>query len=457
MALFLLMLLFFVLFMLLFIFVSPITVLIALPVLVVMLVLLFPRRFLTSDATMASMLLLITAKPIVDLFWDTYLAGFKLLHYYSLAMFFYAVFLLLLRRVRLQDFRFYHLVLITGIYYTILAILYFLAKGNVFSTLEYFLRTTYGIPFFFLMGSYLWEEEKLRRFLWLTIVMLIPIVLMGLYFLITRSPDGYQITGSAEKFWRLRGYYHDASVFGLKMVPLLVSSWYLASRGIRWMYLFTFLASILIFYTYTRALWIFLSVFFILWALQRRNYWILALFLLFVFLRWDFIMERFSYAGITLESPYGFGGRVIRWQYGMEMFASAPIFSKLFGLFVAGITIPGGYIHNLYLQWLLDGGIVGFTINIVIFATLLIATMDMLRRGNIRASLPLYYLAFLLITGFAASYMNVPNVQVYLWSFLGMVFYSPLKLAHGSKGFEAGNSHGLRQHHHESHPHREEG
>ncbi len=457
MALFLLMLPFFLLFMLLFVFVSPATVLIVLPAFVVVLVLLFPRRFLTTDITMGLMLLLITAKPIVDLFWNTYLAGFKLLHYYSLVMFVYALFLLLFRRVRISDFRFYHLVVITGVYYSILAVLYFFAKGNPLSTIEYFLRTTYGLPFFFLMGSYLRDEQHLERFLKLTIIMLIPIALMGLYFLLSRSPEGFQITGSAMKFWRLRGYYHDASVFGLKMVPLLVSSWYLASRGSRWMYVITLLAAALMFYTYTRALWIFLSLFFLLWAIYRKSYWILIPVVAFLFLEWDFIVERFSYAGVTLENPYGFGGRVIRWQYGMEMFSSAPLFSKLFGLFVAGITIPGGYIHNLYLQWLLDGGFTGFAINALIFLVFLLVISRRAMGGDVRAFLPLYYMLFLLVTGFAASYMNVPNVQVYLWSFLGMVFYSPLKLAHGSKGFEAGNSHGLRQYYHESHPYREKG
>ncbi len=457
MTLFLLILLSFVLFLVLFVFVSPITVLIILPFFVLILVLLFPRRFLTTGITMGMMLLLITAKPLVDLFWDIHLGGFKLLHYYSLVMFIYAIFLILLHRIKVTDFRFYHLVLITGIYYSVLAILYLLAKGNVISMVEYFLRTTYGLPFFFLMGSYLWDEKHLRRFLNLTIIMLIPIALMGIYFLVTRSPEGFQITGSAEKFWRLKGYYHDASVFGLKMVPLLVSSWYLASTGKRWMYSITLVAAILMFYTYTRALWIFLAAILFLWTLYRRNYLIMVLVLLFVLFNWNFILERFSYAGVTLESPYGFGGRVAIWQYGIKAFLSAPIFAKMFGLFVVGLTIPGKYIHNLYLQWLFDGGVVGFIINFLILGVFLLSTLDLIRKGNVRALLPVSYLIFLLITGFAASYMNVPNVQVYLWSFLGMVFYSPLKLAHGSKGSEAGNSHGLRQYYHESHPYRKEG
>ncbi len=457
MALFLLLILIFALLMASFLMVSPIILLLTLPVVALILILLFPRRLITTDITMMVLILMITSKPIVDMFWDTYLGGFKLLHYYSFLMYVYALFVLILRRIRLSDFRFYHLVIITGVYYGVLAVLYMMAKGNILSSIEYFLRTTYGVPFFFVMGSYLYEKRNLKRFLLLTVIMLIPVALMGIYFLFTRSPEGFQITGSVEKFWRLRGVYHDASVFGLKMVPLLVASWYLASRGMRWMYVFTVVSALLIFYTYTRALWIYLSILLVLWSVYRRNYWILLAFAVFVFLRWDFIMERFTYAGITLESPYGFGGRVIRWQYGMEMFQNAPLFSRMFGLFVSGITIPGGYIHNLYLQWLLDGGLVGFAINGIIFSVFLLNVVGLVRGGDDRALLPLSYLLFLLITGFAASYMNVPNVQVYLWSFLGMVFYSPLKLAHGSKGFEAGNSHGLRQHHHESHPHRKEG
>ena len=457
MVLFLLMLLLFIALMLLFVSAGPLIFLIIFPAVFLILVLLLPRRFMAADIMMGSMLLLITLKPVVDLFWDTYLAGFKLLHYYSLVMYLYAVFLLVLRRVRLSDFRFYHLALISGVYYTVLAVLYFAAKGNFISTMEYFLRTTYGIPFFFLMGSYLENEGRLERFLWLTVVMLVPIALMGLYFLITGSAEGFQITGAGEKFWRLKGLYHDASVFGLKMVPALVASWYLALRKYRWMNVLVLVLALLIFYTYTRALWIFLSIFFGLWAIYRRNYWIIVILLFLIFLKWDFIVERFTYAGITLESPYGFGGRVIRWRYGLEMFYSAPVFSKLFGLFVAGIVIPGGYIHNLYLQWLLDGGLIGFGINATIFAVFLLSVMRMASKGSARAFLALHYMLFLLVTGFAASYMNVPNVQVYLWSFLGMVFYSPLKLVHGSKGFEAGDSNGLWQHHHESHPHRKEG
>ena len=429
---------------------------------IAVLILLQNPRILLSNIPEGLLIILVVIKPLVDIGWQTYLGGFKMLHLYSGFVYIYALILLLIRGLDFDKFSFYPMVLIMGLYYLTLSILFFMATHSIIGTIDYMMRITYGIPFFFILGRFLHNEGRLERFLKLTIIALIPVVLMGFYFLLTQNPMGFLITGGSVKFWRLKGLYHDASVLGLKMVPLLISSAYLYYRypkgKFRLLYVtLSVSALVILFYTYTRAFWIFGGTILLLWALWRRNFLTIIAGILLIIMNWKTIIDRFTYAGFTFESVYGFSGRVAIWKSAIAAFLSAPLFSKLFGLFISGIIITGGYTHNQYLQWLMDGGVIGIFVNSLIFGTFSLYALKKFKESDFRAILAIYYLLLVFITGFAASYLNTPNVQIYLWTFIGIISYSPLKLVHGSKGFEAGDSNGLRQHHHESHPHRKEG
>ncbi|GEM_PF-1732684 len=440
---------------------NPVFMIAIIAVILVIIMLLYPQIIISSQFLEWFLLLLVVLKPVVDVSWSVYVGSIKLLHIYSAFVYLYAIFLLMLRKNIIRDFKFYPLVIIMGLYYLTLSIFYFLSTGNFIRTVEYLTRLTYGVPFFFILGKFLNTDELLKKFLTLTVWIIVPIAISGLYFLISRDPAGFQITGGAEKFWRLKTFYHDASVFGLKMVPLLIGSIYLyyeKSGGIRNLYLlFSILAILLMFYTYTRAFWFFLFTVLILWSVWRKNITVPLLAAIIIIFNWNHVVERILYSGFTLESPYGFGGRVGIWKFSLNAFMSSPIFSKFFGLFVSGTAITGGFLHNQYLQWLMDGGIVGVVINIIVYGTFFVYALARFRNGDKRAILPIYYLTLLLVTGFTAAYLNVPNIQVYLWSFLGVIAYSPLKLAHGSKGSKEGNSHGLREYYHQSDINREEG
>ncbi len=440
---------------------NPVFMVVFIAIILAILMLLHPRIIISSHLLEWVLLLLIVLKPIVDAGWNIHIGGTKLLHIYSASVYLYALFLILLRKSIVRSFNFYPFVLIMGLYYLTLSIFYFLSTGNVIKTVEYLMRMTYGIPFFFLFGKLLNMNDLLKKFLTLTVWIIVPVAISGLYFLISKDPAGFQITGGEEKFWRLKTFYHDASVFGLKMVPLLIGSIYLyyeKSGRIRNLYLlFSILAILLMFYTYTRAFWFFLFTVLILWSVWRKNVTVPLLAAIIIIFNWNHVVERILYSGFTLESPYGFGGRVGIWKFSLNAFMSSPVFSKFFGLFVSGMAITGGFLHNQYLQWLMDGGIVGVVINIIVYGTFFVYALARFRNGDKRAILPIYYLTLLLVTGFTAAYLNVPNIQVYLWSFLGVITYSPLKLAHGSKGSKEGNSHGLREYYHQSDINREEG
>jgi len=354
--------------------------------------------------------LLIAIRPItIDLFfWDDFIFGFKITHIYSfllIALCFLAVFKL---KVDLKSFNLWIIPVIFFLYH----LAYFLnslLNGNVYSSLEYFLRNVGGIPFFFAIGYILDSEEKFIKFLKIILIPLLILVFFSLIFSFYKIDELYMITGNQKQFWRLKLLYHDAAqlVIYLTMAFIILCYLYIKERKFYYL-LFIYLTLIPIYATQTRSAWVSsLAVFliFLIW-IKKPHY--LIPFIIFFILNFNSILERWNYAGLEFDEE-GFSGRGLVWKSTLYYYLNLDIINKIFGSGVSWAIGRSNY-HNQYLYWLVNNGIVGLFLNFFLVLFLIFRKINFLT-----ASLFIW----IFIGGFLGDPLNMPNVSVIFWSILG--------------------------------------
>ncbi|MDT7879401.1 MAG: hypothetical protein RQ990_00905 [Candidatus Hydrothermia bacterium] len=358
--------------------------------------------------------LLIAIRPItIDLFfWDDFIFGFKITHIYSfllIALCFLAVFKL---KVDLKSFNLWIIPVIFFLYH----LAYFLnslLNGNVYGSLEYFLRNAGGVPFFFAIGYILDSEEKFIKFLKIILIPLLILVFFSLVFSFYKIDELYMITGNQKQFWRLKLLYHDSAqlVIYLTMAFIILCYLYIKERKFYYL-LFIYLTLIPIYATQTRSAWVSsLAVFliFLIW-IKKPHY--LIPFIIFFILNFNSILERWNYAGIEFNEEAGFSGRVGLWKIGLGFFLSYDPIYKIFGQ--VGNIIAKGDFHNQYISWLVYNGIFGLVFNSLVLILLFIKSFSLTKNPMI-----LMVYAWIMISGFLGNFLSMPNVVVFLWSILG--------------------------------------
>ncbi len=359
--------------------------------------------------------ILVALKPIVDIFWNNYVFGFKVTHLFASYMIAVSVILFLRFRIRLADFKFWMVPVVWFVFFSFYAFIYFISTKNAIATLEYSLRLNSGIPYFFILGYMLRNETRFHIFLKIFLLFSLIPMIMGMYFLLTRVEEGFQITSG---FWRLKGLYHDATAFALEVLSVLMVSLHMYEVEKRKLYiLLSALAVYLLFFTYTRSIWTATLLIVLAWVFLYRRVFAMLFLGMFAFLNMETILERWKHAGFTLEET-GLSGRIYIWRYMLEQFVQAPPMNKLFGMLMDGY-LAGGFAHNQYLQVLYENGLLGFFVFAIVLLLMLRIAISNFRRNFVVLA---YLIAFLTI-GISASLINVPNVNILLWGMLGVSCY----------------------------------
>jgi hypothetical protein len=354
--------------------------------------------------------LLIAIRPItIDLFfWDDFIFGFKITHIYSfllIALCFLAVFKL---KVDLKSFNLWIIPVIFFLYH----FAYFLnslLNGNVYGSLEYFLRSAGGVPFFFAIGYILDSEEKFIKFLKIILIPLLILVFFSLIFSFYKIDELYMITGNQKQFWRLKLLYHDSAqlVIYLTMAFIILCYLYIKERKFYYL-LFIYLTLIPIYATQTRSAWVSSLAVFLIFLIWIRKIHYLIPFIIFFVLNFNSILERWNYAGLEFDEE-GFSGRGLIWKSTLYYYLNLDIINKIFGSGVSWAIGRSSY-HNQYLYWLVNNGIVGLFLNFFLVLFLIFRKINFLTGS---------FSIWIFIGGFLGDPLNMPNISVIFWSILG--------------------------------------
>ncbi|MCS7245513.1 MAG: hypothetical protein N2504_05855 [candidate division WOR-3 bacterium] len=355
--------------------------------------------------------LALAIRPItIDLFfWNTYVFGFKITHIYSFFLIALSIFAIFRLKVFIKNYNYWILPALFFIYHFFMGIS-ILQGGKIFSSLEYFLRSAGGIPFFFLIGYLLEDEKELIKFLKIILIPLLVLVAFSVIFTFYRVEELYMITGNQKQFWRLKLLYHDSTqlVIYLTMALIILCYLYYKERKIYYL-IFIYLTLIPIYATQTRSAWVSVAFIMVFFSFLLRSPIYLIPILIFGIFRYEDILKRWDYAGIEFAEEAGFSGRLSLWKIGLYIFLNSDIIKQVFGQVVGPPFLILDF-HNQYIYWLVSNGIFGFLFNISILMILFIKTINPL--------ISMIYM-WIFISGFLANFLIMPNVVIFLWSILG--------------------------------------
>jgi len=310
----------------------------------------FLVAILTFTYPFQAYLLLNIFKPIIDAFYDFQLGPLKITQMVSVyAVVVWFSYLFIKRRIT-QPLTLFDYV--NFLFLLLLPAPLLFAPG--IPTLESSFRLLSGWGFYWLARE---TEKNEERALEIAFILsgIFPTV-MGILSLMGFVPNAFH----EEELKRLKAVYYDATSFGFELVPMWSFLLYRLNRkfSLPEAILF-FLSSYLIYKTYTRALWTsaFLTV--LLTALMGGKFSRFSLIFSFVYavLNFDEILLRFSERGIGTD-PESFNGRIQIWMLGLSRYLSLDPFEMFFGVSVAGKPM-GIFLHNLFLVFLFDYGILG--------------------------------------------------------------------------------------------------
>ncbi len=221
-------------------------------------------------------------------------------------------------------------------------------------TLESTLRLLSGWGFYWLARETGKDEERALEIAFI-LSGIFPTV-MGFLSLMGFIPNAFH----EEELRRLRAVYYDATAFGFELVPMWSFLLYRLNKRLSILELILFLlSSYLLYKTYTRALWTSAFLTILLTALMGGKFSRFALLFAFIYALYnlDEITLRFSERGLG-TNPESFNGRVQIWLLGLQRFLSLNPIEMFFGVSIIGKPM-GIFLHNLFLVFLFDYGILG--------------------------------------------------------------------------------------------------
>ncbi len=352
---------------------------------------------------------LFVSKPILDVLWAETLGPLKLLHLVGFLVILWGLGLLAYLRPKLGEYRFKWLV---ALWFGLELVQLALAPQDP-GVQQLVARRFHGTLFYFLVPAVLLDRRQTRALLWLWALSSLFPAALGLWGLLSGSPDFYQVV---KEFARLKGPYHDAAALATELTPGFLIGLYLwrTERGKLKLPAagLALLAGFLIFRTYTRAYWFAVAAVLALWAARGLRA-PLILGVLLVGFKWPLIWKRLTTAGIADElSGALFGGRWSLWKEGLAIFSSLDPLSKFFGLGKSAFMSP----HNQFLEVLLANGLLGLGLFLVLLGAFLWGLA--LRLKDALGFLGLTALVFTLIILLAGQAISVPNLA---WLFFGLV------------------------------------
>ncbi|MEO0177754.1 MAG: hypothetical protein ABIL38_06820, partial [candidate division WOR-3 bacterium] len=306
--------------------------------------------FLTISYPFYAFLVLNILKPVIDAYYELYIGPLKITQitsvYATLVWFFY---IFVNRRLTKP---------ITAFDYINILMLILIPAPLIFApgmpTFESVFRLLSGWGFYWLARESNQSEEKAIE---------TAFILSGIYPTITGilALMGFiQDAFHEEELRRLKAVYYDATAFGFELVPMWSILIYRLNKRISIPELVLFvLSTYLLYKTYTRALWTSAFLVLLITAIRGGNFsrWVLLGSAIFILRNMDEIVLRFSERGLGTD-PESLNGRIQLWTIGLQRFMALDPIQRFFGVSIVGKPM-GLFLHNLFLVFLFDYGILG--------------------------------------------------------------------------------------------------
>ncbi|MEO0139024.1 MAG: hypothetical protein ABIL16_04715 [candidate division WOR-3 bacterium] len=365
--------------------------------------------FLTISYPFYAFLVLNILKPVIDAYYELYIGPLKITQitsvYATLVWFFY---IFVNRRLTKP---------ITAFDYINILMLILIPAPLIFApgmpTFESVFRLLSGWGFYWLARESNQSEEKAIE---------TAFILSGIYPTITGilALMGFiQDAFHEEELRRLKAVYYDATAFGFELVPMWSILIYRLNKRISIPELVLFvLSTYLLYKTYTRALWTSAFLVLLITAIRGGNFsrWVLLGSAIFILRNMDEIVLRFSERGLGTD-PESLNGRIQLWTIGLQRFMALDPIQRFFGVSIVGKPM-GLFLHNLFLVFLFDYGILGA----IVFSIWSAFVIYLLFRSK---SEKIFYLTsavvFSYVGGLTTSSFLYPNFQWFVMSSLGLL------------------------------------
>ncbi len=375
----------------------------------------FTLAFLTFLYPFQAYLLLNIFKPVIDAFYDFQIGPLKITQIVSVyAVVVWFSYLFVNRRITqpLTPFDYLNLVFLLLVPAPLL-----FAPG--IPTLESTFRLLSGWGFYWLARETEKHEERAIEIAFI-LSGIFP-TLMGVLSIMGFVTDAFH----EEELRRLKAVYYDATAFGFELVPMWSFLLYRLNRrfSIGEALLFL-LSSYLLYKTYTRALWMSAFLTILLTAIMGGKFsrWVLILSLFYAIFNLEEITLRFSERGVGTD-PESFNGRVQIWMLGLQRYMSLDPVEMFFGVSIVGKPM-GIFLHNLFLVFLFDYGILGalmFSIWTMMVIFLIVRSKSEKRLVFLSAAV------FSFVGGLTTGSFLYPNFQWFVMSSFGLLIKDQIK------------------------------
>lgn len=281
-------------------------------------------------------------------------------------------------------------------------------EGDVMGAVDSFLKTTIAYGIYWLSRSYVRSDEE-RNTVYSGIA--VSTIAVGVVFGITYYVGGYTVDVS-RGIERYAGLYNDPGTPAYYAVISLIVHSYLMERDTwfskrKWLYwLNHVLVGFIIIVTLTRSAMIMYIIYMLMWhGVYKKILWLIVPMIIAAAIilynedesfrgRFEQEITYVQYGDVPIHR-LGMG-RVERWDRLFDMYAyEYTTYEKLFGRYVSYAA------HNNYLAYLLQVGLIGLLLFIVILVRFLIKSIGSYKRArDPEAMMTLMYLVILVVYAF---------------------------------------------------------
>lgn len=254
----------------------------------------------------------------------------------------------------------------------------------------------------------------------------------SIHSMMTRTTEPYSVS----LFQRLNAAYHDSGTLAIVMFTAIIISILLGlielSKPLRIIYfIYSVLCGIILYFTFSRTLWISLTVFLILFFLLQKKYIYLTAVVLtsvIIFATIPLTQKRFenelnwienNHAGSNYDDIEKLGtGRIWLWNDAKKHYFKLDWISKIIG--------SGGSFgsHNQYIAWLLRNGIIGLAVWLLFLYKLGYFLTNKFRRDPKDTAGLFASVLFFVVTGISNLFMQPWDNMTFTYFFWGTIGFT---------------------------------
>ncbi len=379
-------------------------------------------------------LIYILSSPIVYASWSRRYGDISLIHLFNVGFIFILIIKFLIKQEQLYEFPYLKLFLFYFFLNLVVAIhIYF--NSNWFSALDFFIKSVFMPLALYLFYKYFGNHSDGRRL----ITVLIAAGIFPLVFILIQKVSGHvwfyrQTRGIVRNI----GLYHDAVTPRIFLMQILIGIfiyWHYFLKNKKNMSVKLILISLFLltglglYYLYSKAIFLTLLVWIIMFVLLRRKLVVtsaVAIFaLLFVILLSGGRVEseinqvfskEVDYVSGNLSSDYIFSGRGGIWKMYITRWKNLSVIDKFLG---AGVS--HGYFHNDFLRILFSGGFL--LLGTYVFVLVLLSAKvvkDFVFQNQFISFVALLSISYLLIESMGQLSNLYPHLQIFVWGLIGL-------------------------------------